>query len=202
MSPVCFVKHVPSTLTAPPPSSYPHIADGTLVPRDHLAFPAIPGAHAPENYNQAFHLDFGPDWQRTGILTIQPPIIGAPFPILVPQVDADGTDRAGIHLPEITVPLATYTGWNLRDPSTGAADERVSFIGSFFPFAKTQAERKATGDPRLSIAERYASRDDYLTRYKKAVDDLVRQHWILPQDAAALNEQGAAEWDYATSAAH
>jgi hypothetical protein len=183
---------------APPASSVPRIDSGTLVLREQLAFPVIPGVHAPNNYNQAWHLDFGPHWQQTGILTLQPPIVGAPFTILLPQVDADGNDRAGIHLPEIAVPLATYTGWNLRDPSTGAPDERPSFLGSFFPFAKTEAERRAAGDPRLSIAERYSSRDDYLARYRKAIDDLVRQHWILPEDAAALNQQGAAEWDYAT----
>ncbi|MFP5230957.1 MAG: alpha/beta hydrolase domain-containing protein [Acidobacteriota bacterium] len=183
---------------APPPSSYPHVADGTLVPRAQLAFPAIPGIHPPDNYNEAFHLDFGPHWRQTGILTIQPPTVGAPFPVLVPQVDADGTDRAGVHLPEITVPLATYTGWNLRAPATGAPEERVSFLGSFVPFAKTAADRRQTGDPRLSIAERYSSREDYLTRYDKAVDDLVHQRWILPNDAAALKEQGAKEWDYAT----
>jgi hypothetical protein len=183
---------------APPSSSYPHIADGTLVPRKKLAFPAIPHIHAPDNYNRAFLLDFGAGWEKTGLLTIQPPIVGTPFPILVPQVDADGTDRAGIHLPEITVPLATYTGWNLRDPATGAPEERVSFLGSCIPFVKSEAERKATGDPRLSIQERYSSREDYLARYSKAVDDLVRQRWILPEDAAALKDEGAKEWDYAT----
>jgi hypothetical protein len=182
----------------PPPSSYPHVADGTLVSRVQLAFPAVPNIHAPVNYNQAFHLDYGPHWQQTRILGIQPPNVGAPFSILVPQVDADGTDRAGIHLPEITVPLATYTGWNLRDPATGAPEERVSFLGSWIPFAKTAADRKASGDPRLSIEERYPSRDVYLARYNKAVDDLVHQRWILPEDAAALKDQGAKEWDYAT----
>jgi hypothetical protein len=184
---------------APPPSSYPHIADGTLVPRDKLTFPAIPNIHAPENYTEAFHLDYGPNWQQTRILSIQPPTVGAPFPILVPQVDADGTDRAGIHLPEITVPLATYTGWNLRDPATGAPEERVSFLGSWIPFAKTVADRKASGDPRLSIEERYPSRADYLTRYNQAVDELVRQRRNLPEDAASLKDQGAKEWDYATN---
>jgi hypothetical protein len=184
---------------APPPSSYPHVADGTLVPRDQLAFPAIPNVHPPNNYNEAFHLDFGPNWQQTRVLSIQPPTVGAPFPVLVPQVDADGTDRAGIHLPEITVPLATYTGWNLRDPATGAPEERVSFLGSYIPFAKTVADRKATGDPRLSIEERYSSREDYLTRYNQAVDELVRQRRILPEDAASLKDQGAKEWDYATN---
>ena len=182
----------------PPPSSYPHIADGTLVPRDQLAFPEIPGIHPPNNYNEAFHLDFGPNWRQTRILAIEPPTVGAPFPILLPQVNADGTDRAGIHLPEITVPLATYTGWNLRDPTTGAPEERVSFLGSYIPFAKTVADRKATGDPRLSIEERY-SREDYLTRYNQAIEDLIRQRWILPEDAASLKEEGAKEWDYATN---
>ncbi|HVT97057.1 MAG TPA: alpha/beta hydrolase domain-containing protein, partial [Acidobacteriaceae bacterium] len=183
---------------APPPSRYPHVADGTLVPREKLAFPAIRGVHPPNNYNEAFHLDFGPNWRQTRILTVQPPTVGAPFPVLVPQVDADGTDRAGIHLPEIAVPLATYTGWNLRDPATGASDERVSFLGSWFPFAKTVAARRADGDPRPSIEERYSSREDYLIRYNKAVDNLVHERWILPEDAASLKQQGASEWDYAT----
>lgn len=182
---------------APPASRYPHIADGTLVPRDSLAFPAIPGAHAPENYNQAWHLDFGPGWETTRILTKQPPAVGAAFPILLPQVDADGNDRAGVHLPEISEPLATYTGWNLRDPATGAPEERVSFLGSDFPFAKTAEERRSTGDPRPSIAERYTGRGDYLARYGKAVDELVRERWILPEDAGALKDRGAAEWDWA-----
>lgn len=182
----------------PPPSAYPRIADGTLVPREKLVFPAIPGAHPPNNISEAFHLNFGLDWRMTRVLTLQPPIVGPEFPVLVPQVDADGNERAGIHLPEISVPLATYTGWNLRAPSTGAPDERVSFLGSDFPLAKTAAERKSSGDPRPSIAERYSGRDDYLVRYKKAVEDLVRQRWILPEDAAALNMQGAAEWDYYT----
>ncbi|HEX3985609.1 MAG TPA: alpha/beta hydrolase domain-containing protein [Acidobacteriaceae bacterium] len=184
---------------APPPTTIPHIADGTLVPLSKLAFPAIPGVHVPRDVSEAWHLDFGPRWQQTGILSIQPPVVGAAFPVLVPQVDADGIDRAGVHLPEITVPLATYTGWNLRDPSTGAPEQRVSFLGSYFPFAKTAAERKAAGDPRLSIDERYpGGRDEYLARYKKAVDILVRQRWILPDDAPALMQQGEAEWDYAT----
>ncbi len=182
---------------APPSSRYPHIANGTLVPRDKLVFPAIPGVHAPESYNQAWQLDFGPDWQSTRILTQQPPTAGAPFPILLPQVDADGNDRAGVHLPELTVPLATYTGWNLRDPATGAPEQRVSFIGSEFSFAKTAAERQRSGDTRPSIAERYTGRRDYLALYDKAVDELAREHWILAEDAPALKKQGAAEWDWA-----
>src|ERR1039458_3069719 len=79
-----------------------------------------------------------------------------------------------------------------------APEERVSFLGSYIPFAKTVADRKATGDPRLSIEERY-SREDYLTRYNQAIEDLIRQRWILPEDAASLKEEGAKEWDYATN---
>ncbi len=79
------------------------------------------------------------------------------YGVLVPQSDADGNDLGGVRLPELQVPLATYTGWNLRDPSIGAPEQRVSFLGSWIPLAKTAEERKKSGDPRLSIAERYAS---------------------------------------------
>ena len=75
--------------------------------------------------------------------------------MLVPQVDRDGNELAGIHLPEIAVPLATYTGWNLRDPSIGAPEQREAFEGSYLAFPRTAAERDKSGDPRKSIAERY-----------------------------------------------
>ena len=121
--------------TLPPPSSYPKIADRNLVPLSEYAFPAIPGVNLPHEANQAYRLDFGPDWQK-GILSIQPPKVGPAFPVLVPQVDADGNERDGVHLPEITVPLATYAGWNLRDPSIGAPDQRVAFEASYLPFPR------------------------------------------------------------------
>jgi hypothetical protein len=183
--------------TLPPPSSYPKISDENLVPLSAYAFPDIPGVNRPHDASQAYRLDFGPNWQQ-GILSIQPPKVGEAFPALVPQADADGTDRDGVHLPEITVPLATYTGWNLRDASIGAPEQRVAFEGSFLPFAKTAAERQKSGDPRKSIAERYAGREDYLTRYKAAVDDLVRQRWVLPEDSAALLHRGEQEWTECT----
>jgi Alpha/beta hydrolase domain len=177
----------------PPPSSYPKVADGTLVPLREWAFPAIPGVHKPHEASAAYRLDFGPNW-RDGILSIEPPKVGQAFPVRVPQVDADGNDRDGVRLPEITVPLATYTGWNLRDASIGAPDQRVSFEGSYLPFPRTAAERKRTGDPRASIAERYAGREDYIARFQRAVDELVRERWILPEDRAALVHRGEEEW--------
>ena len=132
------------------------------MPLGQYAFPAIPGVNKPHEANEAYQIDFGPNW-RDGILSIQPPKVGKAFPVLVPQVDSDGNEKDGVLLPEISVPLATYTGWNLRDPSIGAPEQRVSFEGSYLPFPRTAAERQKTGDPRRAIAERYASREDYLT---------------------------------------
>jgi hypothetical protein len=183
--------------TLPPPSSYPTIADRTLVPLPAYAFPAIPGVNHPHEANEAWRIDFGPPW-RDGILTLQPPKVGDPFPVLVPQVDADGNERDGVRSPEITVPLATCTGWNLRDASIGAPDQRVAFEVSYLPFPKTAADRQKTGDPRPAIAERYAGGQDYMAQYKKAVDDLVRQRWILPEDRDPLIHRGEQEWAEAT----
>jgi hypothetical protein len=174
--------------TLPPPSSYPRIADGNLVPFRQYALPAIPGVNLPHEVSQAYRLDF----------SVVPPKVGPAFPVLVPQVDADGNERDGVHLPEITVPLATYVGWNLRDPSIGAPDQRVAFEASYLPFAKTAAERQQRHDPRPSIAERYRDEQDYLTRYEKAVDSLVELRWILPEDKAALLARGKEEWTVST----
>ena len=183
--------------TPPPPSSYPRIADGTLVPLRDYAFPAIPGVNRPHEATEAWRIDFGPNW-RNGILTLQPPKVGEPFPVLVPQVDADGNERDGVRLPELTVPLATYASWDLRDPSIGAPDQRTAFEVSDISFPRTAAERQKTSDPRKSIAERYSGHDDYITRYKSAVDDLVKQRWILPEDRDALLLRGEQEWTEAT----
>ena len=183
--------------TPPPPSSYPKIADGNLVPLSAYALPAIPGLNRAHEANAGLRLDFGPNWQKSGVLSVQPPRIGKPFPVLVPQVDADGNERDGVRLPEYAAPLATYVGWNLRDPSIGAPDQRVAFEASFLPFPKTAADRAKTGDPRKSIAERYADRADYLARYSRALDELVKERWILEEDRAAVLARGEAEWDEA-----
>jgi hypothetical protein len=180
--------------TTPPPSSYPTLSAHTLVPVGKLAFPRIPGVNVASDANRAYRLDFGANWSN-GVIDRQPPDVGKAFPVLVPQVDADGNEIGGIHLPEISVPLATYTGWNLRAPSIGAPLQRLAFEGSFIPFAKTAAARKESGDPRRSIAERYSGREDYLKQFARATDELVLQRWILPEDRPALLRRGAEEWD-------
>jgi hypothetical protein len=184
--------------TEPPPSSYPLIADQNLTPLDKYAFPRIPGINVPKEANEAWRIDFGPDWRKTGILTRQPPMLGQPFPVLVPRVDADGNERDGVRLPEFAAPLATYAAWNLRDPSIGAPDQRVAFEASWIPFPRTAADAQRTGDPRKSIEERYKSKDAYLRRYSNALDQLIKDRWILPEDRAAVLERGEQEWDYAT----
>ena len=181
----------------PPPSSYPKISDHTLVSLLAYAFPKISEVNRPHEATTAYRLDFGPNW-RQGILQRQPPKVGPLYPVLVPQVDADGNERDGVRLPELSVPFATYAGWNLRDSSIGAPSERVAFELSYLPFPKTAAERKNTGDPRKSIAERYTGREDYVTRYAHALDELIKQRWILPEDRDALLHRAEQEWAEAT----
>jgi hypothetical protein len=182
---------------APPRSSYPRIDNGTLVSLRDYAFPPIPDVGRALEANDAVRLDFGPQW-RQGVLSVQPPKVGKPFPVLVPQVDADGNESDGVRLPEIVVPLGTYVGWNLRDPLIGAPDQRVAFEASYIPFARTASERRKARDQRKSIEERYGSREDYLDRYGHALDDLVEQRFILPEDRAALQLRGQQDWDEAT----
>jgi hypothetical protein len=180
----------------PPPNSYPRIDSSTLVALDAYRFPAIPRVNKPHEANEGYRLDFGPRWGQ-GIISKQPPDIVERFPVKVPQVNGDGNEMDGVRLPEITVPLATYTGWNLRDPSIGAPSERVSFEGSYLPFPKNAEERKRSGDPRLSIAERYSSRQDYLRRYRRALKSLVNQRWVLSEDVPSMMQRGEREWDTA-----
>ncbi len=183
--------------TAPPPSSYPRLDDGTLVTRAKLSFPGLPGVKLPQNAHQAYWLDFGSEWPK-GIITKQPPTVGAPYPgVFVPQVNADGNEVAGVRLPELVVPVATYTGWNLRDPITGAPWARVSFIGSYLPFAKTKSDREKRGDPRSSLEERYQSKAQYLGLYGDAAMDLIQRRFLLREDLAGVLRRGNLEWDEA-----
>ncbi|HEY2016009.1 MAG TPA: alpha/beta hydrolase domain-containing protein, partial [Bryobacteraceae bacterium] len=181
--------------TSPPDSQIPRIAKDELVTPAALAFPKIPGVHVPKEPYTAYRLDFGPDFLSKGIVAFEPPKVGKPFPILVPQTDADGNDISGIRVPELQVPLATYTGWNLRDAQIGAPEVAMDMIGSFLPFARTRAEREKSKDPRKSIAERYANREDYVGKVSAAAEPLVRQRFLLERDVPRIREHAAARWD-------
>jgi hypothetical protein len=106
-------------------------------------------------------LDFGPRGKELGIADVVPPRVGTPYRMLVPAVDLDGNEIAEIRLPDVAVPAATLTGWNLRSESVGAAGALGRWTGSYFPFALAAEERKQSCDPRLSVGECYSTRDAY-----------------------------------------
>jgi hypothetical protein len=177
----------------PPPSRYPKVNDGTLVRPDRrkTGFPNIPGVRYNGLHNRQLFLDYGPNIHR-GRMQVHPPrqLAGGGYTILVPKVDADGNDVAGIRLPAIQAPLGTYTGWNLR-PRGLAEDELSGLLGSYIPFAKTRAQRRKTGDPRRSIAERYKDRAHYVQQVSRAARNLVSERFLLPEDAQRLIAEAA-----------
>ena len=185
--------------TAPPPSQYPHVGDSTLVQPDRLKFPKVPGVTTSTAVHRAYHADYGPRFASEGIVTVEPPRIGTAFPVLVPQVDADGNGVAGIRMPEVTVPLATYTGWNLFNDRSGPTDVLSSMQGSYIPLPRTAADRKRAGDPRPSIEERYRDKDQYLGLVAKAAQALVDQRFLLAEDAATVVTNAGRHWDYIAS---
>ena len=181
----------------PPSSRYPRIADGTLVPLDSLraSFPEIPGVRTPAMLYEPPRLDPGPRWFTEGIADNVPPRAGPPYRTLVPAVDADGNEVAGIRLPDVAVPLGTFTGWNLRTERWGANGMLTRWMGSYFSFPQTAAEGRAAGDSRRSIHERYPTQAAYLAAYQEAVDRLRRERFLLDDDAENLL-RAAAERDF------
>ena len=178
---------------APPPSLYPTIAGGTLVPIDSSRRPAIPGVAIAKIPHQPYRLDLGARWAE-GIIDREPPGIGAPWTLRVPQVDSIGNDLGGIRSVEASVPLATYFPWQLR---TGAASDRLaSFAGTFVPLPRTEAERSATHDPRPSIERLYGSRNAFLSRVDAGAAALVAQRFMLAEDTSAARARMAATWDW------
>ena len=179
----------------PPLSVIPRLIKGELTPLSELRFPFIPGIVPPRHPRLARRLDFGPEFNSNGYSTQEPPKVRGAFPLLVPQVDRDGNDLGGIKLPEVAVPLGTFTGWNLRAAGTGAPEQMVSFLGSFFAFPRTKADRLKTHDSRASIEERYADRADYMQRVASVVDGLVAQRFLLERDRTYVLERCGLLWD-------
>ena len=175
--------------TAPPPSRYPRIGDGTLVRAGQLRFPKVPGVTTTTAVHRAYRADYGPKFATEGVVTVEPPQIGTAFPMLVPQVDADGNGVAGVRMPELAVPLATYTGWNLFNDRSGPTDVLSSMQGSYIPLPRTAAERKRANDPRLSIDERYRDKDQYVGLVSKAAQALVDQGYLLAEDLGAGGQE-------------
>lgn len=180
----------------PPPSRYPSVEAGTAVAAEDLGFPGIPGVETSARVHYAYRADYGPDFATRGVVAREPPQIGRRFPIRVSAVDADGNELSGVRLPEIAAPLATYSGWNLFHTGAGPPDELSSMVGSFIPFPRTAAEREASGDPRLSVEERYGSRAEYLGRFTEAALELIGSGYLLGEDLPALTRHAGALWDH------
>jgi len=172
--------------TAPPASRYPRLKDHTLVAARNVAWPKIPGVTSPQT---AYAGVRGPNrlLPRDGA--------GAPLPYLVPQVDRDGNPVGGLRLPDVAVPLATYTGWNFRSNAIGGSEQFFPLMGGYIPFARAKAEREQARDPRLSVEERYHSRDEYLKLVQDAAASLVKEGYLLSDDVPAIVKHAGEHWD-------
>jgi len=170
----------------PPPSAVPTVSDGTLVTMDAWSrqFPAVPSALPPHGPNELYAVD------RSTV----PPVADRSrrYAVLVPAVDADGNETAGVRAPMVAVPLGTYTGWNTRAPGQGHGALH-EFSGSTFPFAATEDERLITGDPRPSIQKRYRDSTDYIARIRAAAEELVARRLLLEEDLERATS-AAADW--------
>ena len=166
----------------PPPSRHPRVSDGTLVsplPRAAQGFPAIPDVAYSGLINHVTLLDF------RSLPAVHVP--GTDYTVLVPKVDTDGNDIAGIRSTALEVPVGTYTGWNLRRAGF-AEGEHCGLAGSFIPFAATEDDRRGSGDPRPSIAERYPNHGDYVSRVAEAARQLQNQRFMLQEDVDRIIE--------------
>ena len=181
--------------TPPPPSRYPTIAQRQLVAREAVRFPKIPSLPFADYMPGVWRMDFGAEYAATRVITKEPPSLGDPFAVLVPQVNADGNDEGGIALPEVAVPLGTHTGWNVSTFPLSGLRYLAGLVGSFEPFARTRTEREQSGDSRPSIEERYKGREDYLERVRRAGMDLARERYVLEDDVDAVVKQAEQTWN-------
>jgi hypothetical protein len=181
----------------PPPSAFPHLADGTAISREAAlqAFAALPGMALldPAAMPTLRRLDLGPDTDR-GIARL-PATTGEAYPSYVSALDADCNEVAGIRVPDISVPVGTHTGWVPRHPATGGAGQFLDMMGTTLPFPKTASERQERNDPRLSIAERYRDRDDYTARVRAAAEALAAARYIVPEDVEVAVELAVERYD-------
>jgi hypothetical protein len=185
--------------TAPPASTYPTLAEGTLVApnaRAQVGFPDLSKIGVPYTgvYNQLFVTDYSK--------AIPAVDLEKRYQLLVPKTDADGNDVSGVRVPDVAVPIATYTGWNPRKAGF-AEGEQCGSTGSTIPFATTEAARNASGDPRRSLAERYSSEQDYVDKVQAAAEALAKQRLLLPEDVDFYVKaaQKAATWQEPSRAA-
>jgi hypothetical protein len=179
----------------PPQSRVPRRADGTLVSAAEwrAGFPAIPGVALPQGPNALCLVDYGSAFATGGAIA-DPPVVHAErtYAVLVPAVDATGNDRAGLLAPMVQAPLAAYTGWNIRARGHGHGMLH-DFSGSTLPLPETADERTATGDPRLSIEERYTDQTGYTAAIRRAAERLAADRFLLEEDIERA-ANASAQW--------
>jgi hypothetical protein len=173
---------------APPPSIYPRIDNGTLVDwhQKSTGFPAIPCVRFPDVIQQPPVLALDRMFFLRGILPDEPPRVVSHYTVLVPKSGPDGNDQGCLLPVEVAVPLATYTGWNLRRRDVGAEGMLASLSGSYIPFPLTETERKAKSDPRWSVEKRYGTFAEYRKRWLAECERLVKARYMLREDADRL----------------
>jgi Alpha/beta hydrolase domain len=181
----------------PPASRYPRISDETLVTvaAYKAAFPKIPGLLMPQSNLRPPRLDLGPHFATQRVADIIPPRAMTAFETLVPKPNADGLDQGGVELPELLIPLGTRVGFNTRNRTTGFPSAIARWEGSFVPFARDEAERQAIGDPRPSLARRYASRDDYEAKLRAAAQRVAANGFLRSEEIDALVGEGGTLYD-------
>ncbi|MBW2061526.1 MAG: hypothetical protein JRI95_08200 [Deltaproteobacteria bacterium] len=181
--------------TPPPDSMIPSRENGTLATYEEWVegFPKIPGQALPPGPSTLPLLDFGPE-ADDGFITKLPPDIKdlKGYTILVPSVNADGNEIAGVRSPVVQAPLGTYTGWNLRRRGWGHG-ATLNIQGSYIPFMDTPEEREMTRDPRLSVLERYGSPEGYVEAVRAAAERLVDAGIMLEEDIERVVAM-AANW--------
>lgn len=165
---------------SPPDSRLPRIADGTLVPADAVAMPAIPGLTKPRAPNDVAPLA---DWTKPQAPT-------RTWRALVPQVDADGNERAGVRLPDIAVPSGTFTGWNLY-AAPYPVGELADRDGTFLAFASTREDRQRSGDQRASLAEHYGNRAAQASARHACAARLQGDRLLLIDDMEAYGREAS-----------
>ncbi len=180
----------------PPPNRVPRLADGTAVRREHLTefYRSIPGMGSPIEWPQRRRMDTAKSGESASAST-HTAKQGEPYGMLVSAVDSDGNEIAGIRLPEVSVPLATNTGWAYRHPGSVGGGHYIPMAGTSLPLPRTRQERQETADHRPSLEERYSSLEEYLTRIRRASEDLVREGFLLPGDIERILEGAAARWE-------
>ncbi len=173
--------------TEPPPTQFPKLSDGTLVPPMPQAgqgFPIIPGVGYTGKPNHMFLMDYS--------VVPAKHVEGKQYPVFVPKVDNDGNEIGGVRAVQLQVPIGTYSGWTLR--AAGFMENEGCYLnGQYIPFAQTADQRKLSGDPRISLEERYGSQQKYVDETSAAAIKLVAGRFLLEEDAVRLIKQAQAE---------